>query len=153
MSSEKLNPYQPPQSQVADTPPDSPLTDADKGRRFGTLVVDYIGFILLSFVVGVILGAAFGSRGGAIMAKIPGLVFGAAVVFAYYMFFEGIWGRTPGKFAFGTRVVAESGGPPSTMAIVKRTLCRFIPFEAFTFFGERGLHDRLSDTRVVLTRN
>ena len=71
----------------------------------------------------------------------------------YYCFFEGIWGRTPGKFLIGTKVVDEEGDPPSFGQIVGRSACRLIPFEPFSFFGARGWHDSISHTYVVRTRN
>jgi hypothetical protein len=36
------------------------------------------------------------------------------------------------------------------MALI-RTICRFIPFEAFSFFGQKGWHDSISGTNVVKT--
>jgi uncharacterized RDD family membrane protein YckC len=63
-----------------------------------------------------------------------------------------LWARTPGKWVFGTVVVNESGGKPSFGRVLKRTFSRFIPFEPFSFFGERGWHDSLSDTLVVRKR-
>jgi uncharacterized RDD family membrane protein YckC len=70
----------------------------------------------------------------------------------YYLFFEGLWARTPGKWLFGTIVVNTQNVRPSWKQVLGRTLCRFIPFEALTFFGERGLHDRFSGTLVMRTR-
>ena len=48
-------------------------------------------------------------------------------------------------------VVNVHGAKPSVNAIIKRTLCRFIPFEPFTFLGlnSRGWHDSFSKTYVV----
>jgi hypothetical protein len=41
--------------------------------------------------------------------------------------------------------------PPSLKAVFIRTLCRSIPFEAFSIFGAKAIcwHDRFSDTRVL----
>src|SRR5262249_16412337 len=77
---------------------------------------------------------------------------GSVVVFSYYTFFEGIWARTPGKFIFGTVVVNEVGGKPSIGQVLGRTASRFIPFEALSCFGERGWHDSLPKTPVVMAR-
>jgi uncharacterized RDD family membrane protein YckC len=150
MPPQSLNPYEPPQSELEQAPGNLALIDAGKGRRFCTLAVDYAGFLIFSVFVGVVLGLVFRNGVQVILTFLPRYVFGAILISVYYVFFEGIWARTPGKFVCGTRVVAQSGEPPSMTAIMKRTLSRFIPFEAFTFFGDRGLHDRLSDTRVVL---
>jgi uncharacterized RDD family membrane protein YckC len=58
-------------------------------------------------------------------------------------------GADAGKLLFGTFVVSASGAKPAFGQIVKRTLCRYIPFEPFSFFGETGWHDSISKTRVV----
>jgi uncharacterized RDD family membrane protein YckC len=146
------NPYRPPSADLgtAAEPADAPL--AGKGRRFGTLIVDYIGFYLLSMVIGIATGLIFGHRGIAFITAIPQLLVGVIVILAYYIVFEGAWGRTPGKFVFGTVVVDADGRKPPFAKIVKRSLCRLIPFEPFSFLGDRGWHDSIPDTRVVLVR-
>jgi uncharacterized RDD family membrane protein YckC len=70
---------------------------------------------------------------------------------------EWLTGRSLGKLATGTRVIAAEGGPPSFARVLGRTLARFIPFEAFSFLTDRdgrpvGWHDSLSRTRVVRVR-
>lgn len=152
MEQPTANPYQPPQSNVEGAGAAGDLVDAGKGRRFGTLVIDYIGFMVWAFIVGIILGLVFGERWAEALQAVPDFVFGAAVLFVYYAFFETLWARTPGKMVFGTRVVTEAGAPPGFGQVAKRTLCRFIPFEPFSFFGARGWHDSLSKTRVVMVR-
>ena len=71
----------------------------------------------------------------------------------YYTVLEVISGRTLGKLLTGTKVVATNGSPASVGQILGRSLCRFIPFEAFSFFGGAGRpvgwHDSISKTRVV----
>lgn len=146
------NPYHPPESNVEGAAPADGLVDAGKGRRFGTLVVDYVGYMILAFVVGVFLGLIFGEGWVAVFKAVPEIVFGCGVLFLYYVFFEGLWGRTPGKLVFGTRVVTETGEPLTFGRVALRTLCRFIPFEPFSFFGAKGWHDSLSKTRVVMAK-
>ncbi len=147
------NPYLPPQAPV-DMPEQRDTTEAaGKGRRFGTLLVDYACYMALSFCVGIAVALLFGQSGIETLNAIPNLVLGIGILTAYYTFFEGIWGRTPGKFVFGTVVVDEEGRKPPVGQVVVRTACRFIPFEAFSFLGKnRGLHDRISKTQVILTR-
>jgi uncharacterized RDD family membrane protein YckC len=127
------------------------LNLAGNGRRFGTLIVDYIGYILLAFVIGILVALIFGEEGVQALEKIPDLILGVPILFLYYVFFESLWGRTPGKFLFGTRVVNEDGGRVSFGQVFGRTACRFIPFEAFSFiFGEQGWHDKIPGTKVVM---
>jgi uncharacterized RDD family membrane protein YckC len=149
---ENHNPYSPPRSDVTVPEARREIVPASKGRRFGTLLVDYVMFMVLSACVGAAVALLFGQAGVDAMQSIPDIVFGVLILSAYYIFFEGIWARTPGKFLLGTVVVAESGTKPGIKQVVGRTLCRFIPFEALSFFGERGWHDSISKTHVVMAR-
>ena len=64
--------------------------------------------------------------------------------------FETIFSKTPGKFARKTMVVDKDGNKPSVTVFFVRNICRLIPFDAFTYFGnKRGWHDLLSKTYVV----
>ena len=151
--------YRPPQARVEDdprTPADRPL--AGRGRRFAGLLLDVVGVIVFGMIVGFFIGVlqAFGigsflrdgTQGG-----FGERLLGWALGFAYYLFFEGLWARTPGKMVLGMRVVGEDGGRPSFLRILGRTAARFIPLEGFTFLaGVPGLHDRASKTRVVTVR-
>jgi hypothetical protein len=67
----------------------------------------------------------------------------------YYPFYELLFNATPAKFFTETRVVSDLEAKPETIQIVARTLSRFIPFEPFSFFGKRGWHDSLPQTKVV----
>jgi uncharacterized RDD family membrane protein YckC len=68
----------------------------------------------------------------------------------YFLFFELLFSATPAKFLTETRVVhEESEDKPYYKDIIGRTLCRFIPLEAFSFFGRAGWHDSMSETKVV----
>ncbi|MBY0574802.1 MAG: RDD family protein [Undibacterium sp.] len=152
--STEINPYQTPVATLDQVQYQEEAKLAGKGRRFGTLIVDYLGFIFLAFCVGLFVGGVFGEAGLRKMQSVPDMLIGLVLMTAYYVFFEGIWGRTPGKWVFGTKVLNESGHQASFGQIVGRTFARYIPFEAFScLFGERGWHDKLSETKVVLTRN
>src|SRR5688572_14694837 len=135
---QESNPYLPPETEITVPDGNRPLVIAGKGRRFGTLVVDYVLHLAFSVCIGVVIALAFGVEGVEAIDRIPHFLLGIMILSAYYLFFEGIWGRTPGKFVFGTVVVNESGAKPSIGQVIGRTLCRFIPFEPFSFLGERG---------------
>jgi uncharacterized RDD family membrane protein YckC len=145
------NPYKAPDS--GDLVSTAPLVNdlASKGTRFGTLLIDYAGYFVCCFIAGIFIGLFFGKAGVEALNGLTNLVFSTSILLGYYMFFEGIWARTPGKFILGTMVIAEDGSKPGLGRIFKRTACRFIPFEAFSFLGSTpvGWHDRLSGTRVV----
>lgn len=147
------NPYRPPVAEVdlLPDPVDGPAL-AGKGRRFATLLIDYVGYYVLALVVGVVLGIVFGARALTMLQGVGAYVFGLGLFLGYYLFFEGLWARTPGKMILGTVVTDLKGQPPTFGTIAKRTLARCVPFEAFTFFGSNGFHDKASRTRVVRTR-
>jgi len=70
---------------------------------------------------------------------------------AYYTILETLTGKTLAKMLTQSSVVKLNGEKPGFDAILVRSLCRFIPFEAFTFLNAEtsGWHDSLSHTMVV----
>jgi len=151
---EALNPYRPPTAEVqlAAEEDSTSLEIAGKGRRFCTWLLDYAGFLALSMIVGVVMAIVFGSGYVRYLEGGWSYLFGFVIMTGYYLFFEGLWGRTPGKMLLGTVVTDLQGRPPAFGNIVGRTLARFVPFEGLTFFGERGFHDRVSKTLVIRKR-
>jgi uncharacterized RDD family membrane protein YckC len=149
--SEQTNPYQAPAAVMEEILPAEEMRYASKGIRLGTFVIDYICYGAAAFVAGVI-AAVIGQGAIEAIQFANGYIFGWLLYLAYFIFFEGVWGRTPGKFILGTIVVTDDGKKPGMMTIVKRSLCRFIPFEPFSFLGDRGWHDSISDTVVIRTR-
>ncbi|HSI91432.1 MAG TPA: RDD family protein [Adhaeribacter sp.] len=70
--------------------------------------------------------------------------------FAYYFGTEFFFGRTLAKMITNCYVTTEFNEKPGVGAILIRTLCRFIPFEYFSFLGTGvGWHDKFSKTYVV----
>jgi uncharacterized RDD family membrane protein YckC len=152
---DEANPYRPPSSklEIDEAVEPRPIELASKGRRLGTFLVDYACFIVCAFCLGLAVALALGDEGITALQQIPDIVLGSVMIFTYYVFFEGIWARTPGKLLFGTIVVNEAGGKPSIGQVFGRTLSRFIPFEPLSFLGTRGWHDSLSRTYVVRARS
>ncbi len=58
-------------------------------------------------------------------------------------------GRSIGKIITGSKVVMIDGSEPTTKDYLIRNLCRVIPFDALTFLGSNGWHDKISKTTVV----
>jgi uncharacterized RDD family membrane protein YckC len=151
------NPYAPPAAAVSETAAggqESEQEPASRGRRFANLLIDTLCYYALTMVVGVgiaLVDASFLEH----MSTVGEYLFGTGLMLVYYLPSEALFGRTVGKLVTRTRVVSQSGGPPDFLQVLRRTLIRFVPFEAFTFLSERsvGLHDRWSETRVVLTRS
>ncbi len=126
---------------------------ASQGKRFTNRLIDFIFIMILGFVIGMILALVSPNtlhgleQGG----KLTEYAFGILVGMIYYTLFEMITGRTLGKLITGTKVVDEQGNMPQPERILLRSLCRYIPFDAFSFLGGDGTgwHDTLSKTRVV----
>ena len=60
-------------------------------------------------------------------------------------------GRSIGKFFTKTKVVTEEGEQADFVAIFVRSMCRYIPFDALSFFAAEtpGWNDCFSITRMV----
>jgi uncharacterized RDD family membrane protein YckC len=127
------------------------------GTRFLNYIIDLVSFFVVLITIGVVLGILTNLFGmTALGLWVDGLgdlgwnVVAITVSIIYYTIMEGLFGRSVGKFITGSVVVDENGEKPSFGAIFKRSLCRYIPFDAFTFLGgSRGWHDSISDTYVV----
>jgi uncharacterized RDD family membrane protein YckC len=149
------NPYAPPTSQL-DEPRHAPSEEqlASTGQRFSNLILDQLGYGVLSFVAGI--GFAMVDP-QLTEGSLSNLALGVGLLFLYYVPFETLLGLTPAKLVTGTRVVAEDGGPASFAQVLGRTLVRTVPFEPFSFLGGDGhpvgWHDSWSRTRVIRTRN
>lgn len=78
------------------------------------------------------------------------LLLNMAITLGYYIVMESLTGQTIGKIITRTEVVDEYGHRPTFLRILGRTLCRMIPFEAFSFlFTPIGWHDSISKTLVI----
>ncbi|WP_181368996.1 RDD family protein [Flavobacterium pallidum] len=129
---------------------------ASKGQRFANYIIDLIVQYALVFAFSVIAGLIVALLGRQdILYKMQTLnrfeeyLIGAIFVVLYYGTMEMFLSRTVGKFITQTLVVMEDGSKPDKGTIMKRTFCRLIPFEQFSFFGERGWHDSIPDVYVV----
>lgn len=130
---------------------------ASQGKRIANYILDRIFFFILiflfSFTIGIIIGLFFPQLIYKLQSsgKIIDYIVGFFITFIYFLTFESITGRTIAKYITKTKVVDLTGKRPTFGAILTRTFCRFIPFEAFSFLSSdnTGWHDRFSDTRVV----
>ena len=69
---------------------------------------------------------------------------------AYFIILELLFQKTLGKFITKTKVVKLDGEKPTQGDIIIRTVCRFIPFDQFSFLLLKdGFHDVLSKTKVI----
>ncbi len=123
-----------------------------QGTRFANRLIDYIFILVFGVVIGVVWALVSPDTVSALEegGRLMDYVFGMIIGMIYYTLFEIITGRTLGKLITGTKVVDEEGNTPDATRILLRSLCRYIPFDAFSFLGDGpGWHDTLSKTRVV----
>ncbi|GGB85217.1 hypothetical protein GCM10007424_26590 [Flavobacterium suaedae] len=131
---------------------------ASGGKRFANLLLDFVVQLVLGFLLGLfasLLYLAFGIDGPAIwiaeMGTLEERFLGVVILIVYYGLIESLTSRSIGKYITGTKVVMYDGSKPDAGTILLRTICRIIPFEAFSFLGSkaRGWHDSLSKTYVI----
>ncbi|MDF2456815.1 MAG: hypothetical protein K0R51_2808 [Cytophagaceae bacterium] len=124
---------------------------AGPGLRFGNFIVDIISYFVATFVTGMIIGLS--GFGYLLNNPIYTNLLSAIIFISYYVILECTTGRTLGKLVTGTQVLNEKDEQPSFLNIMGRTLCRLIPFEAFSFLGSGyGWHDSISSTKVVVIK-
>lgn len=127
---------------------------AAKSKRFGNFVIDlifrYVLVFILSFIAAIIDPEGFTAWIGS-LTRLEDIMYSLILMIVYFIVTESIFQRTVGKLITGTKVVMADGSKPGFGTIILRTLCRLIPFEAFSFIGDNayGWHDNFSNTYVV----
>lgn len=121
-----------------------------KIQRFTHLIIDLLFSILICSSAIMFFGRYLYNQNMHIVSERVTLyfVFFIAQIF-YYSFFETLFGATPGKFLTESRAINCNGTSINFGKGILRTLCRRIPFEPFSFFGQKGWHDDLTNTKVV----
>lgn len=131
---------------------------ASAGRRLANYLIDTITFygciLVVFFGIGLIEGLTgwssqlYDDEG---VMKLPGFVLAYAVYIMYYFILEWRFGKTLGKAITRTKVVDLNQKPVGAKGAILRTLCRFIPFDSFSFLSNNpvGWHDNIPKTRVV----
>ena len=129
---------------------------ASQGKRFTNHLIDIIFYFIFCFIFGIVLGIVLAIVSPQSLSIFDDdnklieylLAFIASMI--YYSTFEILTGRTPAKYITKTKVVNLNGETPSADVILVRSLCRFIPFDAFSFLSDGiGWHDKMSGTRVI----
>lgn len=132
---------------------------ASKGTRFANYIIDNIVTFIFGFVIGVIIVLVSELTGSYAMYdlliasenRLTDYIFGAIITILYYTVIETLTSRSLGKYITKTKVVTHEGLKPDLGDIFIRSLCRFIPFNPFSFLGTdgKGWHDSISKTYVV----
>lgn len=128
--------------------------------RFGAKLVDGLVLFVINFAIGFVYGLTAGGVGESVESMgnnlaLQFLYHGLGM--AYTTFFLGRYGATPGKMAFGLRVVSPDGGAIGYLRALGRQLAEYlsgmllmIGYIMAAFDSEkRALHDRICNTRVV----
>lgn len=137
---------------------------ATSDRRLINYLIDgFLGIFVFTFAVGfVLVFIGFGDLLNSEFAN--SRAFNYLCYFVYFLLLESVFQRSLGKLITKTVVVSENGDKPTFSQIFKRSLIRLIPFEAFSFFGNKGnlgedgkhrpvgWHDKWSRTRVIEIR-
>ena len=149
----QLEPTSAPKSQPVVAQPSKEMVLASTGQRLGNLFLDMLFYFVFAFVFGIIL-ALIGLGDG--IDRMNDHLLGLIILLIYFVPQEAFSGRTLGKLITGTKAVNEDGTKLTFGKALGRTLCRFIPFEAFSFLGgqgrPKGWHDRIPKTKVISTR-
>jgi uncharacterized RDD family membrane protein YckC len=131
---------------------------ASHGQRFINYIIDSIIQYIIIFILGISLGLIALALGeNAIvdwmndMSTVMDYLIGVTISIIYFFFMETYTSRTIAKYITKTMVVMHDGTKPDSGQILKRTLCRMIPFNALSFLGSpcNGWHDTISHTYVV----
>lgn len=125
---------------------------ATSRQRLANYLIDLIFCIILVLTCKDILD---NTRFAELFPLISQFLLPSAVVVAYYTIQESLFGLSIGKLITGTRAVGEDGSDLTPTKAFRRSMCRLIPFEQFSFLDKKqpkGWHDRIPDTKVITIR-
>ena len=136
------------------------LPKAGFWMRLVATLLDGLVVFVLQFALGTLLAMAGFATGNGEAGAIGTLVllFGYVLGFAYYIFFTGYCGQTPGKMALRIKVIRRDGrGIGYGRAAFREVLCKTISglllgigYLMVAFDDQKqGLHDRMADTYVI----
>jgi uncharacterized RDD family membrane protein YckC len=126
---------------------------ATKGQRFANYIIDLISFYIIYFMftgILLIISPAFNhwvSNSSELSQRFVGIL----SYISYCFLIESITGgRSIGKLITGTKVIMIDGSKPKVGNFFVRNIIRgIILVDQLSFFGENGLHDSWSETRVI----
>lgn len=162
-------------AEIHQPPPENNLSDtlnleityeyAGTGQRFLNYLIDNLLMRFgLSLVTGMAVGVVLGLMAPEYIERLSYdqgafdlilLAYLIAIVnyLLYYTICEKAFrGYTLGKLITGTRAIRNDGGELTFKDALLRSLCRLIPFEAFSGFGGHPWHDTITNTMVIKSR-
>jgi len=152
--------------EVEDVPHPSPTTLPKAGFwiRMIAAIVDSVLVTVVEVALGLLLGLATAHLGGGPdglgqrMITIVIWLFGTVLTVAYYVFFTGYCGQTPGKMALRIKVIRTNGTEIGYgKAALREVLGKFVSaillgigYLMVAFDPQKqGLHDKIADTYVI----
>lgn len=123
------------------------MKEADKSKRALNYFIDsfliYLIYYIINFIVYFINEDLLANKIWPYMIVVYFMM--------YYIIFESLYQKTPGKIITKTRVITTKGLKPKFWNILIRTIVRFSPFDMLSYiFGMgKGQHDYFSKTLVV----
>jgi uncharacterized RDD family membrane protein YckC len=117
-------------------------------RRLFNFFLDTIFYYAFIFGFAFIIGGLFGANS---INDDNSFAISILAILIYFVLLETVFGKTLAKFITKTKVVNKDGTKPSFGKILLRSVCRFIPFDIFSFSGAKpvGWHDSISKTIVI----
>lgn len=140
---------------LADIEQEIYMDPVSKGVRFTNYVIDLISLCAVIFGVFIIWALVNYSHFEQFVNNLQKntlwqIPINIIITGGYYTIFEtATRGRTIGKFVTGSIAVTEDGNPLTFKTAFLRSICRLIPFNAFSALGDRPWHDRFSKTIVI----
>lgn len=127
--------------------------------RFVAVLIDSVLVTTVQAIFGFALGmVGSGLETQELLLGSVSFMFGSVVSVAYYVFFTGYCGQTPGKMALRIKVIRSDGSDISYgRAFLREAVGKFIS-ALILFIGylmaafdsqKQGLHDRMADTYVI----
>jgi uncharacterized RDD family membrane protein YckC len=131
--------------------------------RYVAKSLDNLVLVSTGAVIGITLGIVFAitlGQDGIVMARVIGFVVSYPMSFAYFTYFVGSRGATPGKMILGLKVIREDGSPLTYgrasgrwFAAALNYLSLYVGWMIAAFTSQkRGMHDMICDTRVIHVR-
>lgn len=132
---------------------------ASKGKRFANYIIDRI--VIVASVTATFFGLAYYmpylgifeifDKGGIETRLLDYLITGVFIIFYYSIIETAFGGKSLGKLITKTRAVNNDNSKMNFGTALKRSFCRVIPFEQFSYLGsgDTGWHDNISDTKVI----
>lgn len=133
---------------------------ASKGIRLANYIIDIIALMIINFFLSLISILLYNITSNSFFfyfynnnSFLWEYMMGTFIASMYYFVWEHFsGGKTLGKLITNTKAVSIDGTSPTTTQILYRSLCRAVPFNALSFFGQNGWHDSWTETRVINIR-